>query len=272
MELQKIVEQTQKGPNAKQKAWLETQIAALTPDALAFLQQTIDDAVLVLDLRSMIIASAVAERIKKGAIPTSDRMKEVKNKVFAGAPGRVYWKVGTATATKLEGEVYSEQTSGGMASIAAKPGSHLLRVNSVIQSVSTGKDAPFTKGVFDGVKGLLAGFGPDVTVNGVTTKWADVMAGPYRWIDDSLIFLVTPSGDLIQCGFSVQGSDLRGMPEIGIPGKGVFGPPHAAKPSDEVRFTGIFPVPNELDNKALKLLVLGAGPVSLSDAPPVKKQ
>jgi len=268
LDLQKMARETQKAPTPKQKQWLETRVAALTPNALAILQEAFDDAISTLDVRAALISGTVAERVQKGAVlGPPDRFKEIQAKVLAGAASRTYWRVTEVSAIGV-GDSYSESSGGGNHFVSAKPGTHLLRVRAKVRNVSRGKDATYTLGIFEGLKGAVAGLIPDTTINGVTMKGEERLAKPHRWLDDSLIFLADSAGSLIKCGFVTQESGLAGPGTMSIGGLGKITAPQLVLTDEDITFDGIFPVPN--GNQDLKLLVLGAAPVAVREAPAAK--
>ena len=267
LDLQKMAREAQKAPTPKQKEWLETQVAALTPNALAILKEAFDDAISTLDVRAALISAAVAERIQKGAVLGPDRFKEIQAKVLAGAASRTYWRVTEVSAINV-GDSYSESSAGGNHFVSAKPGTHLLRVRAKVQNVSRGKDVPYTLGIFEGLKGVVAGLVPETTINGVTLKGEQRLAKPHRWLDDSLIFLADSAGSLTKCGFVTQESGLAGAGTMSIGGLGKITAPQLVLTDEDITFDGIFPVPN--GNQDLKLLVLGAAPIPVREAPAAK--
>ena len=252
--LREIVQKSNGGPNQKQKEWLEFQISLLTPDALKVLSDAFNNAKSVLDIRGILIAQTVANKIKKDAQPNAqEEVSGVLQRLLTGAAARYYWNVTNVTGLAI-GDTYSERTGMGTASVGAQNGQHLLRVRATVKNVSSGTDQPYVLDVFSGIQRDLAS-----NMAEVTSK--DTLSGPHRWLDQELVFLVDAAGKMISCGLPPQGSALRGGMELGV-GNRLILIPRAIKASEELdNLECIFPVPNQ--EQQYKLLVLGAAPAPL---------
>jgi len=81
-----VLDRKKDGPTQRQRAWLSAKVESLRTQAIKTLQTDFDQTARGYDLRTALIASAVADKIGKESIKTQPAITELKNKVFAGSP------------------------------------------------------------------------------------------------------------------------------------------------------------------------------------------
>lgn len=239
-----------KKPTPAQQAWLEEQLASLQPRAGEVLQADYDRAAKADDMRGMVLAAAAAHEVGYTSLRQEPTIDEVKTKMLGGAPVPEVWKISEVAASFATG--YSE--GGSMAfSVTVPKGSQVLRVKARVENSSEGTDPAYVPSALGSLKRALAAFS--------TTTGMD------RWLDQDLVFAVADGGALIPCVALGDGSDLAKM-KVRTGNNRLVYPPKAIKKGDSVGLDAVFVVP--IDAKVLRLVVLGAAPITLSPAPPTK--
>jgi hypothetical protein len=237
-----------KKPKPEQKAWLDQQIAALQPQALAVLQQDYEAASKALDLRGMIFSSATANEIAKDTIKTEPLITETKTKVLAGTSGAGdIWKITNATAVPIKGS-YSEGGPTGV-NIAPNNGSQLVRVKAHVENISADGDKSYALWALGSLKRILG----SIYATSETS----------RWMDQDFIFLVTPASEMMACSYVMDGSGMATMKIT--TGSKVVRPPMTVKKGSSMDIDVLFSVPNTATD--LRLFILGAAPVVVTKPP-----
>jgi len=256
LEFKEVLENKKHLPNAQQKAWLDRQIKSLQPQAVANLQADYDAAARELDLRGMIIASAVANKIGKDSIKATPAMAEAQKQLLAGAnSGRYVWSVSEATSSVVSGD-YEEEVHGSQRlTLQPKPGFQILRVKAVVKNVSEDGDRPYASWAWGGMKRVWMSIDPPQP-GAVEIS---------RWLDSEFIFLAGSGAELIPCGHVCEGSGLReaSMTISGPAGGGlILTPPKAVKNGESVKVDVLFMIPQDKSN--YRLLIFGAPPTALT--------
>lgn len=136
--------------------------------------------------------------------------------------------------------------------ITSKPGFRLVRVKAKVLNIWPHKERPYARFAFSAIENIM--------------MQDDLPEGPFRWLDDQFVFVLTPTRDLIPCCHIAEGCALRGNSmTITKPGEAprMIFPPKAVKNGDSVGIEMIFSVPSGVSG--LKLLVAGAAPVPIPD-------
>lgn len=266
-------------PSAAQAEWLRAQLATMTPAALAILQRVHDDACAVRDLRTAIIARTVSSRIQENARSEEACTPEsLWTDLIAGQQALFYFQVSDVSGRDI-GESYVEGSFQSEDSLILRPreGTRLIEVSATVSNISNGMDAPYFVHSFPGMKGGVEAMLPTVTRSAPTNSdpamgGGEVLAGPLRWLDDTLVFLLDADGnELIACLFMPRESELRRGDAIthiirdregGIVLAEVITQPKPLRQGEQVRFVGLFSVPDAATTGGYRLLVLGAAPTA----------
>jgi hypothetical protein len=234
----KDVQEGTRRVSPEQKAWLGEQMTALKPRAAEVLQRDYAAAMAVKDARAMLLIAAAGERIETGLIKDQPSPEELRKRLASQAA--VLWNVTGVEAKSAKS--YSE--SGGMAfSVILPPKHKILRVKAHVENISAAGDPPYILWGLGNLKRIL---GTSLSAGGNE---------PRRWLDDTLISLVTPSGDLIGTAAIADGSDLASI-KIRTAGSRLVYPPKALKKGDSVVVDAVFAVPEE--PAEYRLLIAGA--------------
>ncbi|MGH9842949.1 MAG: hypothetical protein ACREEM_29785 [Blastocatellia bacterium] len=256
LEFKEVLENKKHTPNAQQKAWLDRQIESLRPQAVANLQADYDAAARELDLRGMIIASAVANKIGKDSIKATPAMAETQKQLLTGVnSSRYVWSVSEATSSVISGD-YEEEVHGSQRlTLQPKPGFQILRVKAAVTNVNHDGDRLYASWAWGGMKRMWISIGP-------------AQAGAIeisRWLDSEFIFLAGSESELIPCAHVCEGSGLReaSMTISGPAGGGlIMTPPKAVKSGESVKVDVLFMIPQAKSN--YRLLIFGAPPTALT--------
>jgi hypothetical protein len=239
----KDVQEGTRRVSPEQKAWLDTQMTALEPRAAETLQRDYAAAVAAKDARAMLLIAGAGERMKAGVVKDQPSPEELRKRLASQAAA--LWNVTGIEAKSAKS--YSE--SGGMAfSVILPPKHKILRVKAHVENVSAAGDPPY---ILWGLGSLKRVLGTSLSAGGNE---------PRRWLDDTLISLVTPSGELIGAAAMADGSDLASI-KVRTAGSRLVYPPKALKKGDSVVVDAVFPVPEE--PAEYRLLIAGAPPATV---------
>lgn len=247
-----VLEGQDRKPKPDQKAWLEQQISTLRPQVASILKRDFDAAVATSDLRAMIFASSASAEFAGEALATEPVLAEVKSKWLSGIePAPPIWKITGLSAMAIEGR-YRDGTMGGLL-ISAPEGHKLVRVKARVENVSTESDKAYTLRALGGVKSIL---GRMYAPSGSSE--------PYRWLDDSFIYLVDPTSGLISRTHVCEGSELASS-VLRTAGDSLVFPPKPLKKGEATELDLLFILPQE--SQEYRLFVLGSAPVALGKLP-----
>jgi len=248
---QRLLQQVQgrKKPTPAQAAWLQEQLAALQPRAFEILQHDYQAAATAGDLRGVLFAAgANADAIKQEALPKEHALEEVRKRALAADPASGIWKISELSAATAKG--YAD---GGMSgfSVVVPKGAQVLRVKGTVENVGEGSDPVYA----------LWALGPLKRIMGSAPGTGE----PHRWLDQELMFLVNPAGELINCATIGKDSDLATM-RLQAGGRVVF-PPKALKRGDSLKLDAVFVVPQAPSEYRLFIVGGPLVPVSAPTAP-----
>jgi len=245
-------------PDPNQKVWLEKKIADLQPKALAILKQDYDTATRAIDLRGMVIASIVADKIAKDYIKLEPSFSEISSKVYSGSKDAMLIFHITDTTAEITNGGYAESDGINTVSITPKDDScQLIRVKANVENTNSEKDKSYILWALDDLKRLI-------TPIYLSTKIEKVVE-PYRWLDDSFILLLTPDMKLFPCLHVCRNSNFYFSP-ITIPGEGgrAINLPYLLKKGEKIDIDVIFGIPKATEN--YQLFIYGAAPAKISVA------
>jgi len=250
-----LLDREKGGPTAKQRSWLEAQVAEYQPQALEMLRQDFAEATQANDMREMFLIKSVADQIQEEAVEDNARLAVTKSELFSGAhKGRLMWKVTQAEAVPIDG-IYTEGSNfpGSMkTTLTPGPGCILIRVSATIENVDKNSDRTYALWAFNPFKRLLA------------SEPASGSNENYRWYDDGMVAVLTPGGDIISDPYTVSGSSMSiQIADVGPERKGVkICPPEAILTGKSISPVLIFSVPQGI--KGFRLWIMGAEPVPLN--------
>jgi len=279
-----------------QNVQVDQQMASLQPRALAILQRDFKVAADGQDLRSMTIAARLAHLIAKDSIEGEPAISETKSKLLSGAAGSAaIWRV-NATATLFKGS-YTSFIGDFNLNLRPAEGFELMRVKARVENISAESDKTYA---------LWAPW-IDVTVGprgDFKTRLERAHEGtvpttePHRWLHPGDIYVVTPSSDLLPLLVADPGRACGGVTAIATdrgkagsiihisllgdiyvvtpspdlrplvaakPGTRKLCPPKAVTKGGSIDMEMLFSVPKGVQD--LRLLILGAAPVSLNKLP-----
>lgn len=217
--------QSRKKPTPAQAAWLQEQLAALQPRAFEILQHDYQAAATAGDLRGALFAAgAISEAIDQKALPKDHTLEEVRKRALAADPASGIWKLSDLSATTAKR--YGEGGVSGF-NVSGPKGSHVLRVKGKVENVGEGSDPSYA----------LWALGPLKRIMGSISGTGE----PHRWLDQDLMFLVNPAGELIKCAVIGKDSELASM-QLRAGNNLVF-PPKALKRGDSLKLDAVFVVP-----------------------------